>query len=98
MPGRLPHDTKDVIAAAKEILVATAIAYGVTVEDIKGRKRDRYTTDARFAAEKEMRDELNMTIVGIGTMVNRDHSAVLYGIRRAGGESSRDIAEHRRKR
>ena len=92
------YDTKDVIAAAKQILVVTAITYGVTVDDIKGPKRDRLTTDARFAAEKEMRDELNMTVTGIGLLVKRDHSAVLYGIRRAGGESPRDIAEHRRKK
>ena len=64
------------------VLQAVANRYRLTVDDIKGPSRKAYICRARWDAMKLLR-ERGLSLPSIGIMLNRHHTAVLHGLRRA---------------
>lgn len=62
------------------VLVASRV-FGVSVEDIKGAKRDRDIARARQAAMWAARDYTAKSMPQIGKAFGRDHTTVLYACR-----------------
>ncbi len=56
--------------------------YGVSVEDIKGKKRDAGVAQARHMSIYLIRNNTNLSLDEIGKHVLRDHSTVISSIRR----------------
>ena len=55
--------------------------YGVTTEDIKGKKRDASVAQARHISIYLIRNNTNLSLKDIGKHVLRDHSTVISSIR-----------------
>lgn len=72
------------------ILEAVAYSYQVTVDDITGPDRSHLVLRPRTAAAWLMRDLLTMPYPKIGAALNRDHSAAMNLVKRAGREVTRD--------
>lgn len=73
-----------------EIQARVATAWGVTVDDLKGRSRLRHVTTARQVA---MYLANNLTVRGpadIGRRFCRDHSTVIYNVRVIASRRQRD--------
>jgi chromosomal replication initiation ATPase DnaA len=63
----------------KEIATNTARLYGLTVENIRGRDRDRYTCLARDHAAWTMAQQPHLSLVQIGRWLGgRDHSSIIH--------------------
>ena len=60
--------------------------YGVSVEDIKGKKRDATVAQARHMSIYLIRNNTNLPLVEIGKHVLRDHATVISSIRRIADE------------
>ena len=56
--------------------------YGVSVEDIKGKKRDAGVAQARHMSIYLIRNNTNLSLDEIGKHVLRDHTTVLASVRR----------------
>lgn len=70
---------KQLIAKPTAIIEAVASSFGVTPEDLKGRKRDKKTALARQTAMYIMRQDSKITLADIGKEVGtRNHSSVLH--------------------
>lgn len=64
------------------ILEQIADMYGVTVRDIKGRRRDKAISPARQHAMHNLQDIAEMSLPEIGRLLGgRDHTTVLDGIK-----------------
>lgn len=66
------------LARVREI----AADYGVELMDVLGRDRTRRISQARQHAMRELRD-MGLTMPQIGTILHRDHTTILHGIRMA---------------
>lgn len=66
-----------------QILAHTARLYDVNVEDIVGPSRLRRICEARWATMRAM-EARGLSTTRIGQLLNRDHSTVVHGLRRAG--------------
>jgi chromosomal replication initiator protein len=74
-PGNIPTDT-----LVERILAATANYYGVTVEDIKSKKKNDQVANARHVAVYIIRRLTELPFKKIGEFVGRDHSTVMASI------------------
>ena len=63
-----------------KIFHAVARKYGVTVEDIRGKRRTREIAQARHVCIYIMRTVTDMSLPSIGRVFNRDHSTILSSI------------------
>jgi chromosomal replication initiation ATPase DnaA len=72
----------------RQIADAHAAAYGVTLDDLKGPRRDAFMANIRWDAMLEIRRRTKHSLPQIGRFFNRDHTSVLYAIRRASGETA----------
>lgn len=70
-------------ASGRQILERVARLHDVSIEDITGPSRERHICRARWEAMRAMRDR-KLSTIRIGQLLNRDHSTVLHGLRRAG--------------
>ena len=77
----------DVISGAEPVKVtqdkifnAVARKYGVTVEDIRGKRRTREIAQARHVCIYIMRTVTEMSLPSIGRVFNRDHTTILSSI------------------
>ena len=64
------------------VMLACAEYCEISVEDLKGQKRDRLFADCRKVAIsifKELRPQVTTAV--IGAMMNRDHSTIIYAIK-----------------
>ena len=72
----------------KAVKLRVADQYGVTVEEMESASRLKKISVARFngyaAMFREFRGEPNWTLKRIGKEFNKDHTTVLYGLRKAG--------------
>lgn len=68
----LPHD---------QILNQVTAEFGVSINDLTGRLRDREFVVPRQIAMFLIKEHTKMSLVEIGKMFNRDHSTVIYSIR-----------------
>lgn len=78
------------------IIARASKVFGVPAISILSPNRDRHTVEARFAVMKVARDALGYSFPQIGTAMNRDHTTVMDGYRRA-GEWSIEKPEYARK-
>lgn len=68
-----------------DIKKAIADLYDISVSDIDGRRRIQPVGIARQLAYYYARKFLGYTYESIGEMFNRDHAAVLFGVRKIEG-------------
>lgn len=69
--------------AVDELVHAVAAHYGVSGDDIRGRRRYQPIAHARSEVWRVLHDERGMSLPWIGRMFDRDHSTVLSGVRAA---------------
>ena len=69
--------------SGRQILERVARLHDVSIEDITGPSRLRHICMARWDAMRQMRDR-KLTTTRIGELLNRDHTTVMHGLRRAG--------------
>lgn len=67
----------------QSVLQAVANRHRLTIDDIKGPSRKAYICRARWDAMRLLRDR-GLSLPSIGRMLNRDHTTVVHGLRRAG--------------
>ena len=73
------------------ILQAVARYYGVSLEDLRGKARDRKVVTPRQVAMYLLREEARLSLPEIGHMLGgRDHSTVLHGHRAVQGNLQGD--------
>jgi len=77
----------DVISGAEPVKVtqdkifhAVARKYGVTIEDIRGKRRTREIAQARHVCIYIMRTVTDMSLPSIGRVFNRDHTTILSSV------------------
>lgn len=61
-----------------DIVEMVATHYGLSSDDIRGKKRDRQTAEARGVAMYLIRKRMKITYPKIGEYFSRDHSFVIY--------------------
>lgn len=74
-PGNIPTD-----ALVERILSAVSRSFGVSVEDMKSKKRTDTIASARHAAIYVIKQLTEMTLKEIGAVVGRDYSTVISSI------------------
>ena len=74
-PGNIPSD-----AMVEKILSKTSKRYGVSVEDIKSKKKTDSIANARHIAIYIIRNLTDLSLKDIGKIFSRDHSTVLSSI------------------
>lgn len=81
----------------RAIVVLESIArhYDLRPDQLMGRRKDRVTVEARFAAMFFLRDQLDLTFAQIGSLFNRDHGTVIHACRQIGNwiQTDRSFAE-----
>lgn len=73
-----------VSARARDVIAEVAREHEVTPEQVMGRSVHRHVVRARWAAMARLR-EAGLSYPRIGRILGRDHSTVMYGIRRHAG-------------
>ena len=74
-PGNIPTD-----ALVEKILSVTANYYGISVEDIKSRKKNDTVANARHIAVYIIRTLTELPFKKIGDIVGRDHATIMSSI------------------
>lgn len=70
-------------AASRRILAETAALYGVSVLDLRSKRRDYRTCRARDCCGWRMKHETTLSLTSIGRLLGaRDHSTTLKSVRR----------------
>lgn len=64
------------------IIQAVLTVYGLTLKQLKSRKRSANISQARFVVWEHLYDKLGMTLTEIGKDFERHHSDVIHGMRR----------------
>ena len=83
--GGAGHVTGVDATRADTILDEVAAGHGVTAAQILGRTVRRDVVAARDAVIRRLRDDLQMTMPAIGKLLGRDHTSILYSLRKTGG-------------
>jgi len=65
-------------SSAQSIIIRVAEYFGVSVQEILSRRRNRRIANARKVAMYLLWRETDLTIAEIGKMVNRHHSSVIW--------------------
>jgi len=63
-----------------ELLLAASAVYGVSVNAILGRGRDRAAVLARQSVIWTLRAETDMTLTEIGELLDRDHTSIIAAV------------------
>lgn len=74
-PGNIPNDTK-----IERILSAVSKKYGVSVEDIKSKKKTDSVANARHTSIYIIRQLTDLSLKEIGKIFGRDHSTIISSI------------------
>lgn len=69
--------------SGREIIAKVAAEHRMTVDDLTGPSRVRAVCIPRWRAMREMR-ERGLSLTRIGELLNRDHTTIVHGLRRAG--------------
>ena len=76
------------IAPSAKIIKEVAEKHKVSAGEIKGPRRNRYILAARFEAILRIHRELpHLSLPQIGRIFNRDHTTILYVIRKYGAQT-----------
>lgn len=76
---------------ARSIVDAVAAKHGFDPEQLLGKGRYQDVAAARHEAMFRIRTELKWSLPRIGALFHRDHSTVIYALRRHAGESARSL-------
>jgi chromosomal replication initiator protein len=83
----LASDTRQRRVGIEDILNAVAEYYHLTVDDLRGKQRDKHIVVPRHVAMYLMRQETEASLLEIGQALGgRDHSTVLHGCEKIGRE------------
>ena len=74
-PGNIPND-----AMVEKILLHTSKKYGVSIEDIKSKKKTDSIANARHVAVYIIRKLTDLSLKEIGKIFGRDHSTIISSI------------------
>ncbi len=74
-PGNIPSPV-----LIERILIAVAKKYGVTVEDIKSKKKTDNIANARHISVYIIRKETGLSLKDIGKIFNRDHTTIMASV------------------
>lgn len=66
-----------------DTIAQVAAEHRLSKADLTGPCRLRYVCQARWEAMRRLRDK-GLPLSAIGRLLNRDHTTVLYGLRKAG--------------
>ena len=69
--------------------------FGFTVEEIRSKKRTDAHVSCRYAVYHVLRNMLNMPYAQVGAILNRDHGAVMNGVKKFADWASVDKAANR---
>ena len=72
-----------------DITKAIANRAGISMVDIRGAGREKRFVEARHAAFMKIRKTLGRSLPEIGKFFNRDHSTVMYALRKMEGNTRR---------
>jgi chromosomal replication initiator protein len=72
------------------ILFAIGRFFGVKVDDLKARSRQKQIVEPRQIAMYLLREDAHLSTPEIGRLLNRDHTTVLHGIKQVVGDIARD--------
>ena len=56
--------------------------FDISIKDILGYRRSRNIVNARSVVAFILRNNTSMSLLEIGTLINRDHSSVIHAVRR----------------
>ena len=74
-----------------EIIEAVSAYFGVDIEVLKGRRRDKHTALARQVAMFLMREDANLPLATIGRILGgKDHTTVMHACQRIGKQTNID--------
>lgn len=71
----------------RQIAADVAEQHGLTLGDLCGRSRVEFVADVRRMAMLAVHQQTKFSLPQIGRFFNRDHTTVLYALRRARGET-----------
>ena len=74
-PGNIPND-----AMVEKILLSISKKYGVSVEDIKSKKKTDSIANARHVAVYIIRKLTDLSLKDIGKILGRDHSTIISSV------------------
>lgn len=74
-PGNIPND-----AMVEKILLHTSKKYGISIEDIKSKKKTDSIANARHIAVYIIRKLTDLSLKDIGKIFGRDHSTIISSI------------------
>ncbi len=81
--GRVPLDMH-MPCSARFLIKLASLRHGISVADIMSSKRTFLVSAARHEAMGLVYQHTQMSLPGIGSLFNRDHTTVLHGMKRAG--------------
>ncbi len=84
-PGPTSHG-----ATPNAILLAVARFFGVRVDDLKGRSRNKQVVVPRHVAMYLLREDARLSTPDVGRLLNRDHTTVLHGMKQVAADIARD--------
>jgi len=70
----------DTTCIPPELLLAASAVYGVSVNAILGRGRDRAAVLARQSVIWTLRAETDLTLTEIGNLLDRDHTSIIAAV------------------
>lgn len=73
---------------AKKVLSQIADQWGMSAEDVCGMKRTRHYVACRVEIARILRDKLNLSLLEIAHVMNRDHTSILHLLRKQSGSES----------
>ena len=83
-------NSKRKLITLPRILETVARFYSVSEKDLRGKGRTKDIVIPRQVAMYVMREETERSLVDIGDLLGRDHTTVLHGIEKMGGEIERN--------
>lgn len=80
-------------ARAREILAETAAKHGEKVKDVIGVRKFGSLVLCRREAAWRIAKETNLSFPQIGSLLNKDHSTIIWAIRRQNEATGEDVRE-----
>jgi chromosomal replication initiator protein len=77
-------------ATPNAILLAVSRFFGVRVDDLKGRSRNKQVVVPRQIAMYLLCEDAHLSTPDVGRLLNRDHTTVLHGMKQVAGDIARD--------
>ncbi len=80
-PFQPPPEDTQIRASARDIMREECVAYDVSLEAVRGQRRDRPIVLVRHAIAYRLVTGTELSYPQIGTLLNRDHSTIIHAAR-----------------